>query len=117
VVGDLLLGRGVPLGAPFAPAQLLQPHVHGHAIEPGRELGLTLEPLDRAEDLDEHILQRVLEVSVGAQDPVQGLGDVVSVLPVELGLRGAVLALATADQILELLLAGVRMCGQEVHSP
>ena len=91
---------GGDLGATLALAQPLQRDVDAEAVEPGRELGVAAEAADRAEDLDEHLLQHVLEIAAtGAEHAMQVARDLGAVQAVELAERFLVAALAAGDQV------------------
>src|SRR5262249_9732960 len=85
-------GRGL---TPLPGAEAAQRHVDGQSIEPRGELRLQAEPSDRAPDLEEDLLNRVLDVT-GADQTVKLRRNLSPVGEIEL-IEGTPVAFLTAQ--------------------
>src|SRR5205085_11335622 len=86
-------------GEPAPLAQSLQCNIHRHPVEPRRDARVAAEARDRAEHLDEHLLNDVLEVvAARAEDAIEGARNLGAIGAVEAGQGVALAAAAPLDE-------------------
>jgi hypothetical protein len=96
--GRYVLGRFTEYGPAPRGSAVHQHHVHGHAIEPGREASAVAKIPDAAVHLQEDLLDDVFEISLATQHTLREASDVLAVVPKKLPKRLGIALLAALDE-------------------